>query len=103
MEKDFEQFPGPVYPQEVENITLRAVEMDDFKNAVRDAKDKFTAIVAVRILLKERFPEITTLPEPQHSDPDPYALVYGKPKHLTPPVNNEFRIAKDIVDLLWEK
>jgi alpha-N-acetylglucosamine transferase len=81
-----------LYSRETEEIALRAAEMPEFQNTVKNAKDKFEALVEVRKLLKRHFPEIKDIPNP---------------KEITPgflgPVPNEFVIAKHIVDLLYEK
>jgi hypothetical protein len=81
-----------VYSKEVEEIALRAAEMKEFKDAVGQAKNKIEAIKAVREILLQHFPEIERIPEPKIES-----------QGLMPPTSNEFKIAKHIVDLLYEK
>ena len=80
-----------VYPKQVEEIALRAAEIQEFQDAVRQAKSKLEAVRVVRELLPQHFPEISDLPKPE-----------VKSGGILPPASNEFMIAKNIVDLLYE-
>lgn len=77
--------------EQIEDIALRACEMDEFQEAVKQSKNKIEAIKIVRELLSEKFPEIKEIPEPE------------KEVGFLPAASNEFMIAKDIVDLLYKK
>lgn len=81
-----------VYSEEVEEIALRAAEMEEFQDVVKQSKSRFEALRDVRGLLRQHFPEIDQIPEPK-----------VEKTGLMPPAGNEFEIAKYIVDLLFEK
>ena len=81
-----------IYSEQVEEIALHASEIKEFQDAVSQAKSRLKAITAVRELLRQRFPEINKIPEPKVES-----------MGLLPPAKNEFRIAKHIIDLLFEK
>ncbi len=76
------------YSNQVGEIALKALQMPEFQEAVRNAKNYIEAGKTVRTLLREHFPEISGLPEPECKGS---------------PVGNEFLIAKHILDLLYEK
>lgn len=104
----FEQGPSDrekftTYSEKVEEIALQASEMPEFQEAVKNAKGKLEAIKNVRILLREHFPEIEDLPKPeQRSEEIPESKTPIRRKGILPPASNEFMIAKNIVDLLYE-
>lgn len=79
-----------LYPiKAIEEIALRAAEMKEFQDAVQQAQSPLERIRSVRKLLREYFPEIESLPEPQTKRPG-----------LFPPASNEFKIAKLVTELL---
>jgi len=93
--------------EDVELISLRATEIKDFIQAVEEAESKLNAIQKVRPLLKRYFPEISKIPEPASYPKNSLAkgtedglIIRGR--IFASPPSNEFTIAKNIVDLLWE-
>lgn len=81
------------YPKEVEEIALRATEDPDIQQAIKKGalkKSKIEATKEVRLLLRDKYPEIKKLPERT----PPKSSLVGV-------ASNEFMIAKHIVDLLW--
>ena len=96
-----EQFKEPeakspfdtVVSSEVEEVALRAAELPDFQETVRNAPNRIEAIRAVRELLREQFPEIEAIPAPRQGPSQ--APVGGLP-------GNEFLVAKAVVELLSE-
>ena len=81
-----------VYFKQIEEIALRAAEMKEFQDVVKQAKSKLDAVRVVRELLPQHFPEIDELPKPE-----------VKSAGILSPASNEFMVAKNIVDLLYEK
>lgn len=82
---------APELQQDIDKIVLRAAEMPLFQNLIKEATDKMNAITLVRQRLREYFPEIEKLPE-------------VKPTELFKfQATNEFKIAKALVGLLWQK
>ena len=91
------------YCKRVEEISFEAADMPEFQTEVENAKNIFDAIVKVRELLKKYFPEIKNLPDPQNFSEDSLAMK-GKRGHIFGnPASNDFKIARNIVDLLFEK
>jgi hypothetical protein len=70
----------------IDDITYEACAMPEFKKIVAEVKDVPEAIAGIREMLRERFPQISQIPEPKQD---------GK----THP-SNEFVIAKNIFELL---
>lgn len=101
----FEQPPieegnsSEIYAKEVEEIALQASEMPEFQEAVSNAKGKIEAIKDIRVLLSTRFPEISELPEPNWQPKQKYS---GRIDGTIPPPSNDFKIARHVVDLLWD-
>lgn len=95
--------PLYIYPTEqIEDIALRASEMDKFKDAIKGVKSKLEAIKKTRELLPQSFPEIDTLPLGQRTDaPNRIGPRYRNPLD-TGPLRNDYLVAKNLVDLLWE-
>ena len=92
------------FSERIEEIALRASEMTEFQDVVKKAKSKLEAITAVREILVDYFPEISKIPEPQKNNQE-MAESQSKIRMegILPPPSNEFMIAKNIVDLLFEK
>jgi len=105
MEK-FEKTPEQINIQKQrDEISLRASEMPEFQQAVREAKTKTEAIQAIRVLLKEKYPEISNIPEEPQKEAKKVTTESPRVENLGSlfgSVSNEFKIAKDIVGLLWE-
>jgi len=87
------------YCPEVTEIALEAAEIPEFQKAVKEAKNQVESIIELRELLKEHFPQIPSLPDP--SPPKEDGIRLKNP--LGGMASNEFKIAKNIVDLLWDK
>jgi len=89
-----------------DEISLQASQMPEFQEAVKEAEGKIDAIKAVRILLDKKFSQISEIPDEEQKEPKKI----GGPKSprvknlssLFGKVSNNLKIAKDIVDLLWE-
>ncbi len=86
--------------QQIENITLKACAISETQKVVEDSKDKIEAIRAVRELLLQHIPEISQLPEPESLKEE----TGGRFKNpLGGRISNDFRIAKYVVELLYNK
>lgn len=72
-----------VHTEVWDNIALRASDMHEFQEAVKNATSGLEAIKSVRELLRIHFPEVVKMPESE--------VGY---------INQEFEIAKKIVELL---
>lgn len=101
---------GVIYSQEeIDDISLRALEVDEIREAVRKVKrkeaGKIDAIKTVRGLLQTHFgDEISQLPEPKRIEKPPSPKgVLVRPGIGTTPAQNDFIIAKNVVDMLMEE
>ena len=94
----------------IEKIVLKAIEMPQFQSAVQAAQNKVEAIKVVRGLLSQYFPEIASMPEgvkkelvENENAPTSETMTLRGNPFGGRPLTNDFLIAKNIVDLLWEK
>ena len=94
-------FPKPETSNARDEIILKAIEMQAFKDIVVRASDKIEAIREVRAKLEEEFPETKDIPQAKPgSDADNRVGARLKnPLGATKPAN-DFFIAKAIVDKL---
>ena len=104
--KKFEQNPigeeksDKIYSEEVEEISFRATEIPEFQKAIKNAGSRFEALKKTRMLVQKYFgAEISKLPKPNWEPKQKYP---GKIDGMLPPASNEFRIALNIMDLLYE-
>lgn len=88
-----------IYCQEVDDIAFQAAELLEFQEVVKKANSKFEAVRDVRVLLQKHFPEIPDLPKP--APPQENGIRFKNP--LGGVASNEHKIARNIVDLLWNK
>lgn len=107
----FEQKPNEIiksgetiYSKKIEDVALRAVEIQEFQDAVKKATSRLKATMAVRALLQEYFPEISKMPKPRRPDkPINKQSAPIRTNRIGPPASNDYMIAKNVVDLLYEK
>src|SRR3989338_7982420 len=94
--------PLYIYPQEkIDEITLRAAEVEVFQEAINGSRGKLEAITKVRGLIPDFFPEVNGLKPAQRTDAP--NIVGGRQRNLLDkPLSNDFLIARSLVNLLWE-
>ena len=108
----FEKKPETTDPLSIRDaVVLKAVELHAFQKTVLMSPNKFDAIREVRALLPEFFPEVTPLSQEEPRSEFTIKLVTaaesqtGRRSKNTPETKkpeNDFLIAKAIVDSLWQ-
>lgn len=89
-----------------DEIVLRAIEMQAFKDIILRTTDKIEAIREVRAMLMDEFPEVKDISREEASpDMNNRVVLVSHSKKLPgiPKPDPDFWIAKKIVDLLWQE
>jgi hypothetical protein len=81
----------PKYAEELDDIALRAAQVPEFAELVKNSKNRIETIRAIREKLRAFFPEISELPEPKQGEAQ--MPIGGL-------ASNEFMIARKILELL---
>ena len=110
------EFPGEqlTTQEKINEITYRASDMKEFIEIVKNAKSKVEAIKNIRISLGKYFLGISDIPKEKFEASERQIEGTGlsietetrqgiMPRIIVPPLSPDFKIANQIVELLWEK